>query len=350
MFRPAKIQIEPQRNLAGRTVGTLRAGRLVRSLLAVLAVASVATLPAAAQDAPLRVVTTVGMLADAAERVGGACVEVEALMGPGIDPHLYQARASDVATLQRAELILYIGLTLEGRLGDVLDRFGRQTTTVAVAERAVPAERLLSDPDFEAGHDPHVWMSPTLWASAADAVADAIVERRPECEPRIREDADTFRAEALALHDWISDAVATIPEERRVLVTAHDAFGYYGDAFGLEVVGIQGISTEAEPSIADIRDVATLLAERRVPALFLETTVGDRAVRAVLDATRDRGHEAVLGGTLYGDAMGEAGTAAGSWIGMLHANTVAIVEALGGTTPPLPDALADWADAYGVDR
>ena len=351
MFRHAETTFEARRNRWGRRDAGRRPVRLLRSLFATLAVVlSAAAVPAAAQDAPLRVVTTVGMLADAAERVGGACVAVEALMGPGTDPHLYQARASDVARLQDAELILYVGLTLEGRLGDVLERFGRQTPTVAVAERAVPADRLLDDPDFEAGHDPHVWMSPRLWAAAADEVAAAIAERRPECAEQVRDGAAAFRTEALALHDWIAEAIATIPEERRVLVTAHDAFGYYGDAFGLDVVGIQGISTEAEPSIADIREVANLLAERRVPALFLETTVGDRAVRAVLDAARDRGHHARLGGTLYGDAMGEAGTAEGTWIGMLHANTVAIVGALGGTVPPLPEALADWADAHGADR
>ncbi|MEX2501869.1 MAG: zinc ABC transporter substrate-binding protein [Trueperaceae bacterium] len=348
MFRPSETTTEPSQN---------RFRRASIQMLVATAICAVAggawangTADALPEDTPaLRIVATVGMLGDVAARVGGDCAEVVTMMGPGIDPHLYQPRASDVRALQDADLILYVGLQLEGQLGDVLGRFGRQKATVAVGAESVPPEERLADPDAPDSPDPHVWMDPRHWAGAADVIANAIVQQRPTCERHVRSGAASFRDRAHALHDWIASAVATIPSERRVLITAHDAFGYYGHAYGMDVVGIQGISTDAEPSIADIRAVADLLIERAVPALFLESTLGTRTVQAVLDAARERGHDARLGGTLYGDAMGEAGTAAGSYLGMMHANTVAITRALGGTVPPLPDALAPWAEANGID-
>lgn len=305
--------------------------------------------PARAQDAPLRVVSTVGMIGDVVTRVGGACAQSTVLMGPGVDPHLYRASAGDVRTLQRADAIFYGGLSLEGQLGDVLARFAQRTPTVAVSERAVPPEaRIEASGDYAV--DPHVWMDASLWAETAHVIAEQIIELRPDCAEAVRERAHAFAAEAQALHGWIDEAVATVPEGRRVLVTAHDAFAYYGRAYGLEVVGVQGISTEAEAGVADVRSVAETVVARGVPALFVESTVNPRTVRAVLDAVERRGHEARLGGELYADALGEAGTPAGTYLGMLHANTEAIVTALGGELPPLPEALAPWAERWGVAR
>lgn len=298
-------------------------------------------------DAPLRVVATVGMVGDTAATVGGACTDVVSLMGPGVDPHLYRATSGDVRELSRADLILYGGLTLEGQLGDVLERFGERTPTLAVSEAGVPAERRIRVTSAY-GVDPHVWMDVSLWAGTVDPIATVLSELAPACAAGVRDRAAAHVAVLDALHDWIEQAVASVPEENRLLVTAHDAFAYYGRAYGLQVVGIQGVSTDAEPSIADIRGTAETIVRTGVPAVFIETTINPRTIQAVLDATADLGASVEMGGTLYSDAMGEPGTAEGTYIGMLRANTVAIVGALGGEAPPLPDALRDWAERYGT--
>jgi manganese/zinc/iron transport system substrate-binding protein len=335
MFSPASTSGEGGHNLAAR---------LALALVALIALAAGA---ARANDAPVRVVATVGMIGDVAAELAAGCADVATLMGPGIDPHLYQATAGDVRDLGRADLILYAGLTLEGQLGEVLARFSERTPTLAVAEEAVgPAERIRTSSAY--GVDPHVWMDASLWAGTVPVVADALADVAPACASGVRARAAETEAALLALDGWIEAAVATVPEDRRVLVTAHDAFAYYGRAYGVQVAGIQGVSTEAEPSIADIRATARTIADAGVPAVFIETTINPRTIQAVLDAAADLGHEATLGGSLYSDAMGEPGTPEGSYVGMLRANTVAIVTALGGAVPPLPEALRPWAERYGV--
>lgn len=317
------------------------------SLLLVALLACVLALGTGRAQEPLRVVATVGMIADVAGEVGGPCVDVTTLMGPGVDPHLYRASASDVRTLQQAELVLYGGLSLEGQMGEVLRRFGQRTPTMAVSEEGIPEEAWI-ETGGDYAVDPHVWMDVSLWARTAPRIAEVVGDLRPECAEAAAERARAFQAQALALHAWIEQAVASLPEGRRVLVTAHDAFAYYGRAYGLEVIGVQGISTDAEAGVADIREVAELVAARDVPALFVESTINPRTVRAVLDAARRRGHDVEVGGELYADALGEAGTVAGTYLGMLYENTHAIVTALGGEPPALPEALAPWAERWGL--
>ncbi len=311
-------------------------------------VLTLGAMPATTQAAdPLDTVVTIGMLGDVAERVGGECVEVTALMGPGVDPHLYQASARDVATLQRAETILYSGYTLEGQLGDVLERFAEITPTLAVSPAAIDEGELIRVQDAY-GIDPHLWMDVSLWAKTLPVLAETFGEARPECAATIDANAEAYGRELAALHDWIAASIASIPEGQRILVTAHDAFNYYGRAYGIEVAGIQGISTETETGVADIRAMAEVVVEREVPAVFVESTINPRTVQAVIDAARQRGQSVAIGAQLYSDAMGEAGTAEGTYIGMLHANTRRIVEALGGMPAPLPAALADWAARWGI--
>lgn len=323
-------------------------GRVSFSILAA-AIAAVALLPgvASAQNAPVRVLATVGMIADVAENVGGTCVEVTQLMGPGVDPHLYQASARDVRAFRDADLILYAGYSLEGQLGDVLERFSDQKPTLAVAPASITPDRLITTQDVY-GIDPHLWMDPSLWSKIAPSIADAVAELAPECADAMHDDADAYVARLQALHDWAGDAVATIPEGQRLMVTAHDAFAYFGRAYALEVAGIQGISTESEAGVADIREMARLVAEQDVPAVFVETTINPRTIQAVIDAARDRGHEIRIGAELYSDAMGEPGTAAGTYIGMIYENTVNVTRELGGDPPPLPPELRAWADRWGV--
>lgn len=323
--------------------------RLTRTIAALAAAAALALVgPAGAAGKP-RVVATVGMLADVAANVGGACVEVEAMMGPGTDPHLYQASAGDVQALFAADAILYVGHNLEGQLGKVLGKVSERRPTHAVAEAAISADELIR-PEDAAYADPHVWMDVALWARTAGAVAEALAGIAPDCAEAMQGRAENYAAELMALDAWVAAGIASIPEEQRILVTAHDAFAYYGRAYGIEVAGIQGISTESEAGIADIRETVDLVVERDVPAVFVESTINPRTVQAVIDAARQRGHEVVLGPELYSDAMGEAGTPEGTYIGMLHANTRGIVTALGGEPPALPDRLAAWAERWNLPK
>lgn len=307
-----------------------------------------AALPAVAAAQPVAV-ATVGMLADVAQNVAGDCVAVETMMGPGTDPHLYKASAGDVRLLFGADAILYAGNNLEGQLGEVLGKVAERKPAKAVAEAAVPPEKLIHPPGAHYA-DPHVWMDVSLWAGTAPAIAEVLGTLVPDCAEAMQERAAAYAAELAALDAWVRASIATIPERQRILVTAHDAFAYYGRAYGIEVHGIQGISTESEAGIADIRDTVDTVVEREVPAVFIESTINPRTIQAVIDAAAERGHKVALGPQLYSDAMGEAGTAAGTYIGMIHANTVEIVTALGGEPAQLPGELIAWADRWKVEK
>jgi manganese/zinc/iron transport system substrate-binding protein len=333
------------------------AARLGAFLLAVLV--TMAAGPARAQDAaPVRVVATTGMVADVLREVGGACVEVVALMGPGIDPHLYRASAGDVDRLSRAELIAHNGLGLEGQLGAVLERLGDRVPTLPLAERiaeapatadgGAPAQLLEGLAAYAGRPDPHLWLDIALWSRGAALAAEAIAELRPDCAAATRAGADAYTAALAALDAWAAASLASVPAEHRTLVTSHDAFRYFGRAYGLEVHGIEGISTESEASIADIRATVDLVVESGVPAIFVETTISPRTIEAVLAAVRDRGHDIDIGGSLFGDAMGDAGTPEGSYVGMVRHNVATVATALGGEVAPWPDALAPWAERWGL--
>lgn len=322
--------------------------RLLRETAAATALAALPVLAApiaAAQsdvDAP-RAVATVGMVADVAARVAGECARVDTMMGPGIDPHLYQPTASDVRDLVAADLLLYVGNNLEGQLGAVLARLEGQKPAIPVSERAIPDDRLIHSEDEDYA-DPHVWMDVSLWALTVPVLADALAEITPDCADGIGTRAKAYGEALDALHDWVGESVASVPAEARLLVTAHDAFAYYGRAYGIEVVGIQGVSTEAEAGIGDIRAVVDLVVSRSVPALFVESTINPRTVEAVIAAAADRGHALRLGGELFSDAMGEPGTPGGSYAGMIVENTRAVVDALGGTPAALPEPVAAELD------
>lgn len=321
----------------------------VRHLSALAALAMLAGAPGAvsAEGTP-RAVATIGMIGDVASEIAGDCVAVDTLMGPGVDPHLYEARASDVQTLRSADAILYAGYSLEGQLGEVLERLGRARPSVAVAPASIDTGELITVQDVY-GIDPHLWMDVSLWARIVPTVTGTFAELAPDCADAMAERAEAYRRELDALDGWIAETVATIPDEQRVLVTAHDAFAYYGRAYGIEVEGIQGISTDSEAGIGDIRAMIDIVVERDVPAVFIESTINPRTIEAVVDGAADRGHDMRIGGELFSDAMGEHGTAEGTYIGMLRANTLAIVRALGGEAAPWPAALSSWAQRWEVD-
>ncbi len=314
------------------------------SFASVLAVAA-GLAPAEAQ---VEVLATVGMVADVAAEIGGDCAQVTSLIGPGIDPHDYQPTASDVRRLRQAELILHVGFDLEGRMGTILARMGQTRPVVAVAEAAAAPEALL----FEAPEvvDPHLWMDVSLWARTIPVISEALTEQAPDCAPAMAQRAAEYGVKLEALDAWVAETLATVPSEARVLVTAHDAFSYFARAydFGLSEA-IEGISTESEASIADIRAVARIVRDLEVPAVFTETTINPRTIEALVAEVRAMGHEVTIGGALFSDAPGAADTPEGSYIGMIRANTITIASALGGAAVPLPTELTDWAARWGIE-
>jgi manganese/zinc/iron transport system substrate-binding protein len=288
--------------------------------------------PAAAADEPLELVATTGMIADAARQVGGELVEVQALMGPGVDPHAYRQTRTDIVAASRADLVLWHGLYLEAQLEDFLLELAEGRNVVAVAE-SLPRNLLIAHDDYAGKHDPHVWMNPNLWARVVLNVRDALVETHPEGEETFARNADAYLEELQALARYTADVLSSVPADKRVLVTAHDAFNYFGSAYGFEVVGIQGISTESEAGVRRIAELVDLLAEREIGAVFVETSVSDRNVRALIEGAAAEGHEVSVGGELFSDAMGEPGTYEGTYVGMIDHNSTTIARALGGEAP-----------------
>ena len=285
-----------------------------------------------ARGEPVLAVATVGMVADLVRMVGGDEVDVVTMIGEGVDPHVYKPTRNDVVLLQRADVVFYNGLLLEGRMADVLNRVrGRGKPVVAVAE-VIGEARLLAGE--EAGHhDPHVWMDVRLWAEALPPVADALAALRPEHGERFRERAAIAALQLEAFDRYVREVAESIPLTKRVLITAHDAFHYFGRAYGLEVMGIQGLSTESEAGLHDINRLVDVLVARGVGAIFVETSVADKNVRALVEGARARGHAVVIGGSLFSDAMGAPGTPEGTYLGMIEHNIHVIAGALGGSVP-----------------
>jgi manganese/zinc/iron transport system substrate-binding protein len=276
---------------------------------------------------PPNVLATTGMVSDLAREISADAAPVEALMASGVDPHLYRARESDVRRLADADLVFMNGLHLEAKMGQVLQKIGRSRPVVAIAE-TLPEDRLIVVDEASGAHDPHVWFDVSLWAETIPAVADALAEQMPDEAEGIRERAAALRSRLDELDGWVEEQIASIPEERRVLVTAHDAFGYFGRRYGMEVVGIQGISTAGEAGVQDVERVVELVSERGIPAIFVESSVPKRTVQAVVSGCAARGHEVSVGGELYSDSMGPPGTREGSYEGMVRHNVNTIVEAL----------------------
>jgi manganese/zinc/iron transport system substrate-binding protein len=285
----------------------------------------------------VRVVATTGMVADLAANVGGERVEARALMGAGVDPHLFKASERTLRTMERADLVLYNGLHLEGGLAYVLEQMGERQPVDAVA-RLIPPDRLLASADYEDAPDPHIWFDVQLWMLAATAVRDSLRELDPTHAATYEANAAAYSAQLAELDSWVHEEVSAIPAERRVLITAHDAFGYFGRAYGFEVLGIQGASTATEAGARDVQRLADLIAERRIPAIFVESSVPRRTVEALREAVQSRGFDVAIGGQLFSDAMGAAGTPEGTYLGMVRHNVDTIVAALAPTAVATPAA------------
>ncbi|MEO1550095.1 MAG: zinc ABC transporter substrate-binding protein [Pseudomonadota bacterium] len=297
------------------------------------ATAASLALPTLAQaDAPLDVVATTAMVADAARHVGGDAVTVRALMGPGVDPHSYRQTRSDLVALTQADVVLWHGLYLEAQLEELMARLSARQPVFAVGE-AVPQDKLRGHEDYAGRFDPHVWMDPNLWTYVVRAVQDALTQARPDAAAIFAQNAEAHLQDIAALEVYTAQVLNSVPQEARVLVTAHDAFGYFGQAHGFEVLGIQGISTESEAGLQRIGTLVDLLVDRDVRAVFVETSVSDRNIRALIEGAAARGHGVVIGGALYSDAMGPDGTYEGTYLGMIDHNATVIAGALGGEVP-----------------
>jgi manganese/zinc/iron transport system substrate-binding protein len=283
---------------------------------------------AGAVEGTIQATTTTTMITDLVERVGGDEVEVTGLMGPGVDPHLYEASQGDIEALQAADAVFYNGLFLEGQMEEILEQIGQRTPTVRVTE-AIPEDRLLESVDYAGQNDPHVWFDVTMWQTTVDPVVEQLSELKPESAEDFEQRGEEYKQEMEEVHSYVEEEISTIPEGQRVMVTAHDAFRYFGEQYGVEVQGLQGLSTESEAGTGDVRELADFLVENEIPAVFVESSIPRRNVEAVQAAAEAQGWDLEIPDeVLYSDAMGDPGTEEGTYPGMVRHNVETIVGAL----------------------
>jgi manganese/zinc/iron transport system substrate-binding protein len=279
-------------------------------------------------DNPLQIVATTSLIADLVDRIGGDLVDVEGLMGQGVDPHLYQASEGDVSSMTEADLIFYNGLHLEGKMVDIFEQMHSRGSEVHAVTAGVEESELIASEQFTGSLDPHIWFDPVLWKRAAVMVGETLAGSDSLHAEYYRDEAARFGGELDSLFAWAAGQMASVPERNRVLITSHDAFGYFGRAFDMDVRGLQGISTALEAGTADVSDLAEFVASSRIPAMFVESSISPRGIEAVREAVRARGFDVQIGGTLYGDALGSPGTAEASYVGIFRSNVATIVSGL----------------------
>lgn len=270
------------------------------------------------------VVTTIGMIGDVTQNIGGDRVDVYAMMGAGVDPHLYKAKARDLERLNKADLIIYNGIHLESKMGDVLEKLS-QTKNIESIEEVIPEESLIT---VGKAHDPHIWFDVSNWIAAAGAIKEALIHTDPDGKDTYENNYENYIVKLKELNKYVMDKAMSVPEEQRILITAHDAFNYFGRAYGFKVMGLQGISTVDEAGTADVKDLADFITEKKVKALFVESSVSPKSIQAVQAAVNDRGWDVQIGGELFSDAMGDSGSFEGTYIGMVTHNIDTITSGL----------------------
>ncbi len=280
-------------------------------------------------QAQLKITTTTGMIADLAQNIGGQYVEVTTLMGSGVDPHLYKATQGDLRRLSRADIVLYNGLHLEGKMQDIFEKMGRSKPVFAISS-LIPKTQLQQHGHFP---DPHIWFDLSLWQQAGQRVLQILQQQDPENKQAYADNAEPYLNEMLQLHQWIKSQVESIPQAQRILITAHDAFGYFGRAYGMQVEGLQGISTVSEFGLQDIKQLKDIIVKNRIKAVFVESSVSPRFIQSLVAGVKAEGHDLSIGGELYSDAMGQSGTPTGHYFGMVKHNVKIIVDALKNTKP-----------------
>lgn len=282
---------------------------------------------------PIKITCTIGMVSDIVRQIADDKADVAGIIGESVDPHLYQPTRDDIVRLTGADVVFYNGRLLEGKMTDTLIKVSRKRPVFAVSD-GIPEDRLLSPEEFQGHYDPHVWMDVSLWIRAAEFSAESLAEFDPANRDAYRRNYDALANQLRALDKYARETIATIPKERRILITAHDAFNYFGRAYDIEVRGIQGISTESEAGIKDINALVDLIVTRNIAAVFVESSVSRKNVTALVEGAAARGHTVTIGGTLFSDAMGTSGTYEGTYIGMIDHNVTTIARALGGNAPP----------------
>ena len=273
------------------------------------------------------VTTTTNVITDLVENIGGDQVFVTGLMGPGVDPHLYRPSAGDVKKLQNTDIIFYNGLDLEGKMGDIFVKIGKEGTSVLAVSENIPSESLLTL-ENDGNFDPHIWWDVKLWAEAAKVVATGLKEYDPENSDKYEKNLSEYLNQLEILNSNNLIKINSIPQEQRVLVTAHDAFQYFGHTYGFEELSIQGWSTDSEAGIREIQNLADEISKRKIKALFVETSISPATIEALEAAIQDKGHDIVIGGELFSDAIGEKGTPEGTYVGAFTHNIDTIVKAL----------------------
>ncbi len=273
------------------------------------------------------VVTTTGMLYDAVINIGKSKVRAEALMGPGVDPHLYKATQGDLERLNKADLIVYNGLSLEGKMGDILNKLGKRKPVVAAAN-AVPENQLLRAVGYQNAYDPHVWFDVKRWKYVVNEIGKTLAEQDTANADFYLYNTQQYLHQLDTFNQFVRKQIGYIPGERRILVTAHDAFRYFGDAYGFQVEGIQGVSTVADVGLRDLARLTDLIIQNDIKAIYVETSVSDRTINSLIEGCREQGQDVKIGGYLYSDAMGEMGTEEGTYLGMFKSNVSIIVEGL----------------------
>ena len=278
------------------------------------------------------VVVTTGMIADAVSNIAEDLVNIKVLMGSGVDPHAYRQTRSDIVALANADLVLWNGLYLEAQMEEFLLELANDRPVVAVAEK-VPDNLLIGSDEYDGRFDPHLWMDPSIWSYLVLNVKDALIEILPEAKTRFTYNTENYLKEIEQLKNYTNRVLASVPQKNRILLTSHDAFNYFGQAYGFNVIGIQGISTESEAGLQRMSELVDLIIEMNVQAVFIETSVSDRNIKALVEGARAKGHEVTVGGELFSDAMGEPGSYEGTYIGMIDSNSTTIAIALGGDAP-----------------
>lgn len=276
----------------------------------------------------IKLVATTTMLSDLAKNIGGEKVEVTGLMGTGIDPHLYQASAGDVSSLQKADVVLYNGIHLEGKMSDIFATLEEQNKTVITVEDALQESDLIRSEDSETNFDPHIWFDVSLWKKAAVHLVDELSVYAPDSKEVFAENLKNYLEELNGLEEFIQEKLISLPKEKRILVTAHDAFSYFGRAYDFEVKGLQGISTETEAGTQDISVMAGFIAENQIKAVFVESSVSPKTIEALQAAVKSKGFETAIGGSLYSDSLGDKESGADTYIETFKANVETIVSAL----------------------
>lgn len=278
----------------------------------------------------LRVCCTTGQVADMVRAIGGDQLEISVLIGPGVDPHSFRASSADTERLTSADVIFYNGLHLEGRLSEILEKLNARKPTLSLGDEllAKMPDQIRKGPEFGGAADPHIWFDAKLWSHAVPAVIETLTKLRPANKELFEKNGETYKTELLEADRFCREQIATIPEATRMMVTAHDAFGYFGKAYQIEVHGLQGISTVDEASLAAVNALIQMLVDRKIKAIFVESSVSKERLQQVIDGCKAKGHTVVIGGELYSNALGEKGSPAETYLGMLRTNVKTIVTAL----------------------